>query len=65
MSQFQLGGKASVKELGDDKDHARSGCPHTACMPKIIKTAHERVRRNPKMIDQKNASRDEIVVQKL
>ena len=39
---------AKFKELGDDKDHPKSGCPCTACTPKIIKAAHERVRRNPK-----------------
>ena len=27
---------ARFKELGDDKDRPRSGCPCTACTPKII-----------------------------
>ena len=39
---------ARFKELGDDKDCPRSGHPCTAHTPKIIKAAHERVRRNPK-----------------
>ena len=39
---------ARFKELGDNKDRFRSGCPHTACTPKIIKAACERVRKNPK-----------------
>ena len=34
---------ARFKELGDDKDHPRSGRPHTARTPKIIKAACERV----------------------
>ena len=36
---------ARFKELGDDKDRPRSGCPRTALTPKIIKAARERVRR--------------------
>ena len=39
---------ARFKELGDDKDHPRSGRPCTARTCKTIKAAHERVRRNPK-----------------
>ena len=39
---------ARFKELGDDKDHPRSGHPCTTCTPKIIKVARERVRKNPK-----------------
>ena len=39
---------ARFKELDDDKIHPRSGHPCTACTPKIIKVACERVRRNPK-----------------
>ena len=39
---------ARFKELGDDKDCPRSGRPCTAHTSKIIKMAHERVRRNPK-----------------
>ena len=39
---------ARSKKLGDDKDHPKSGHPCTACKPKIIKAACERVRRNPK-----------------
>ena len=53
---------ARFKELGDDKDRPRSGCPHRACTPKIIKAAHERVRRNPKQSIKKmnpKQSRDE------
>ena len=34
---------ARFKELGDDKDHPRSGRPHTTRTPKIIKAARERV----------------------
>ena len=34
---------ARFKELSDDKDHPRSGHPCTACTPKIIKVARERV----------------------
>ena len=34
---------ARFKELVNDKDHPRSGYPCTACTPKIIKVAHERV----------------------
>ena len=39
---------ARFKELGNDKDHPRSGHPCTSHTPKIIKAACERVRRNPK-----------------
>ena len=39
---------ARFKEIGDDKDCSKSGHPCTACTPKIIKVACERVRRNPK-----------------
>ena len=46
---------ARFKELGNDKDHPRSGCPRTDCTPKIIKAAHERVRRNPKQSIRKMA----------
>ena len=34
---------ARFKELGDDKDRSRNGCPPTACTLKIIKVPHERV----------------------
>ena len=34
---------ARFKELGDDKDRPRSGCPCTAHTPKIIKAVCERV----------------------
>ena len=39
---------ARFKKLGDEKDHPRSGCPHTACTSKIIKATCERARRNSK-----------------
>ena len=39
----------------DDKDCPRSGRPHTACTPKIIMAACERVRRNPKQSIKKMA----------
>ena len=39
---------ARFKHLSDDNDCLRSGPPCTACTPKIIKAACERVRRNPK-----------------
>ena len=34
---------ARFKELGDDNDRPRSGHPRTACTPKMIKAARERV----------------------
>ena len=40
--------KVPKSDLGDDKDCPRSGHPCTARTFKIIKPAHERVRRNPK-----------------
>ena len=46
---------ARFKELGDDKDCLRTGCPCTAITPKIIKVACERVRRNPKQSIRKMA----------
>ena len=46
---------ARFKELGDDKNCPRNGRPHTVCRPKIIKAAHERVKRNPKQSIRKMA----------
>ena len=51
---------ARFKELGDDKDHPRSGHSHTACTLKIIKVACERVRRNPKRSIRKMAQKINI-----
>ena len=34
---------ARFNKLGDDKDCPRSGCPHSARTPKIIKTFCERM----------------------
>ena len=51
---------ARFKELGDDKDHPRSGCTCTAHTPKIIKVACERIRRNPKQSIRKMAQKMNI-----